>query len=110
MGFYKNAGKFNNAKHATELYHNRKGLWQMLSAAMNGNYKMTLWTTFILVFGIFYVIMPFDFDWIPIVGWIDDGFVIYWVIKRLLAETERFNKLRRTNTRNNAIEDAEIIE
>ena len=27
--------------------------------------------------GVIYVISPFDFDFIPVLGWVDDGMVIY---------------------------------
>lgn len=34
--------------------------------------------------GVIYVISPFDFDFIPLLGWVDDGMVIY-LMKQLWA-------------------------
>jgi uncharacterized membrane protein YkvA (DUF1232 family) len=34
--------------------------------------------------GVIYVISPFDFDFIPVLGWVDDGMVIY-LVKQLWA-------------------------
>jgi len=35
-----------------------------------------------LIAGALYVICPFDFDFIPLVGWVDDVFVAYGCIKQ----------------------------
>ena len=64
----------------------------MLKEIRMGNYKMSFLTTLIVVLGLLYVVTPFDFDWIPIVGWIDDGLVLYFIFKRLQFETKRFNR------------------
>jgi uncharacterized membrane protein YkvA (DUF1232 family) len=34
--------------------------------------------------GLIYVVSPFDFDFIPVLGWVDDGMVIY-LVKQLWA-------------------------
>ncbi len=84
-----------NAKHVREgwqLLRNRKTLWCMLRESWKGNYRMSFVTSAILVLGILYVFIPLDFDWIPFVGWIDDGLVIFFMIKRLQKETQRFNR------------------
>ena len=64
----------------------------MLRESFHGKYKMSLVTTLSLIFGILYVISPLDFDWLPIIGWVDDGFVIYLLAKRLQYETQRFSR------------------
>lgn len=66
----------------------------MLKEVWKGQYRMSLLTNLIIVLGILYVIIPLDFDWVPIVGWIDDGLVIFFVIKRLQKETQRFNRYK----------------
>ncbi len=66
----------------------------MLKAIWRGEYRMSLLTNLFIVFGILYVIIPLDFDWVPIAGWIDDGLVIFFVIKRLQKETQRFNRYK----------------
>lgn len=82
-----------NAKHVKEGWHllrNRKTLWCMLKESWKGSYKMSFLTSALLVLGLLYVVIPIDFDWIPIIGWIDDGFVIFLMIKLLQKETQRY--------------------
>jgi len=64
----------------------------MLREVFHGKYTMSLLTNMALVLGLLYIISPLDFDWIPILGWVDDGFVGYMVIKRLQKETQRYNR------------------
>ena len=64
----------------------------MLREVFHGRYTMSLLTNMALVLGLLYIISPLDFDWIPILGWVDDGFVGYMVIKRLQKETQRYNR------------------
>lgn len=87
----------NNVKHAKtgwQLLRNRKTLWCMLKETWRGAYKMSFLTSLVLVLGIAYVFIPLDFDWIPVVGWIDDFAVIILIIKRLQAETQRFIRFK----------------
>lgn len=82
-----------NVKHAREgwqLLRNRKTLWCMIKESWKGHYRMSFLTTAAIVVGVLYVFIPLDFDWIPFIGWIDDGVVIFLVIKRLQYETQRF--------------------
>ena len=85
-----------NVKHAWGLFQNRKTLVQMIREAWSGRYKMSFLTNAILIAGIFYVIFPFDLitDLIPFFGWLDDGFVIFLVIKRLHVETQRYIRFK----------------
>jgi len=64
----------------------------MVREALSGKYRMSFFTTVVLILGVVYVVSPFDLipDWIPVIGWIDDGVVIYLVIKRLNLETLRY--------------------
>jgi uncharacterized membrane protein YkvA (DUF1232 family) len=78
---------------------------QMLREVVHGHYKMSFLTMLILVSGLLYIILPFDFDWIPVVGWIDDGFVGYLLIKRLLTETHRFARFKAMERRNGGTQD-----
>jgi uncharacterized membrane protein YkvA (DUF1232 family) len=39
-----------------------------------------------LLIGAIYVICPLDFDFIPVVGWIDDAIVAYLCIRKWRAE------------------------
>src|SRR5690606_12718065 len=79
-------------RHATQLFSHRKTLFQMLREAFRGRYKMSFLTSLAVVLGLIYIVSPLDFDWIPLVGWVDDGFVFYLLIKRLQKETLRFNR------------------
>lgn len=81
-----------NLRHTTQLFGQRKTLFQMLREAFRGRYKMSFFTSLALVLGIIYIVSPLDFDWIPFVGWIDDGLVFYLLVKRLQSETLRFNR------------------
>ena len=113
MSIYKTTGRFKTVKHATEVFNNRKSLMQMLSDVFHGKYRMSLLTSLIILFGISYIVLPFDFDWIPLIGWIDDGFVGYWVVKRLLSETKRYSRYKaneRRLSRNEAFQDPVEIE
>ena len=87
----------NSVKHVREgvqLFKYRKNMWCMLRETWKRHYHMSFFTTIVLFFGLLYVVTPFDFDWIPFIGWIDDAFVIYLVIKRLRKETERFIRFK----------------
>ncbi len=83
-----------NTKHLFELFNNRRTLWQMLREAFSGQYKMSTLTNLVLILGIVYVLLPFDLvtDFIPFFGWLDDGLVIFLLVKRLLKETQRYNR------------------
>ena len=81
-----------NLRQASQLLSNRRTLIQMLREAVHGKYRMSLMTHVALLFGLLYIISPLDFDWIPVVGWVDDGFVFYLLLKRLQSETLRFNR------------------
>ncbi len=75
-----------------QLFKNRRLLWQMMRAAMKGQYQISLVTTIILVFSIVYIIFPFDLipDYIPVLGWIDDGVVFYILVRFLNKETQKY--------------------
>lgn len=83
-----------SVRHASQLFHSRRTLWQMIREAFSGRYKMSFITTLAIILGIAYVVVPFDLipDYIPVLGWIDDGLVLYLVLKRLSFETQRYNR------------------
>lgn len=85
-----------NIRHAAPLFHNRKTLWQMLKDVLGGRYKMSMMTNLVCVLGVLYVLFPFDFlpDLIPVLGWADDGAMIYFIVKRLQKETQRYNRFK----------------
>jgi uncharacterized membrane protein YkvA (DUF1232 family) len=69
---------------------------QMLKEVFNGNYRMSFLSNMAVILGILYVLFPFDIitDLIPFFGWMDDGFVIFLIVKRLKNETLRFNRFK----------------
>jgi uncharacterized membrane protein YkvA (DUF1232 family) len=91
-----------NVRHATHLFHSRRTLWQMIREAFSGRYKMSFLTTLAIIFGIAYIVFPFDLipDYIPVLGWIDDGLVLYLILKRLSFETHRYNRQKAMARRN----------
>lgn len=83
-------------RHTTQLFSNRRTLWQMLRAVFNGSYRMSMMTTLIMIASLIYIISPIDIvpDFILFFGWLDDGFILYLLVKRLNAETQRFIRFK----------------
>ncbi|PZF73456.1 YkvA family protein [Taibaiella soli] len=81
-----------NMRHAFGLFQNRKTMWQMIRETLSGRYRMSVITTIIVVMAIIYILFPFDFipDYIPVLGWIDDGFIFFLLLKVLNKETQRY--------------------
>lgn len=78
------------------LIKNRKLIWQMLIDSFKGDYRLSFFTIIAMIASFVYIIFPLDIlpDFIPVVGWIDDGVVIYFLTKRLLREAERYLKFK----------------
>ncbi len=85
-----------NFRNGWHLFRNRKALWQMLRDAFSGRYKMSVLTVLVSILAVAYIIFPFDLipDYIPVVGWIDDGLVFYLLLRRLTKETQRYNRFK----------------
>lgn len=64
----------------------------MLQDVWHGHYTMSFYTNLVIAIGLLYIIIPLDFDWIPFLGWIDDGIVAVFILKRLGQETHRYNR------------------
>lgn len=90
MGKTTTIGKMKHVREGWQLFRNRKTLACMIRETWRGHYSLSLWTRVSIIAGLVYVVMPFDFDWIPILGWLDDGFVLFLVIRRLQNEAGRF--------------------
>ncbi|WP_153800276.1 YkvA family protein [Foetidibacter luteolus] len=78
------------------LIKNRKIVWQMMKDAFNGSYRFSFFTLAVLVLSLIYIFSPLDFlpDFIPFIGWIDDGVVIYFLSQRIVKEAERYLRLK----------------
>jgi len=85
-----------NTKQVVHLFQNRRTLWQMLKDVFNGRYRMSFLTKVIMAASVLYVLFPFDVisDLIPFFGWLDDGFVIFLLVRRLLSETHRYTRFK----------------
>lgn len=68
----------------------------MLRAVCNGSYRMSFLTTVVMIVSLIYIISPIDIvpDFILFFGWIDDGVVLYLLLKRLNMETQRYIRFK----------------
>ena len=66
-------------------------------------FKMQSSTILIAIGAIVYTVMPFDFDFIPVIGWVDDMAILMYALKQINKEIERF--INFSNVQN----DIEII-
>jgi uncharacterized membrane protein YkvA (DUF1232 family) len=90
MGKITQAGKAHTLHTGFHLVRNWKTMRCMFKDAWKGNYTISGMTKVALFLGIVYVLLPFDFDWVPVLGWLDDGLIIFLLIKRLQVETTRY--------------------
>ena len=68
----------------------------MMREVFTGRYRMSLLTTVIVLFAIAYIIFPFDLipDYLPVIGWVDDGLILYFALRRLVKETQRYSRFK----------------
>ena len=80
----------------TALWQHRTTLMRMFREMYRGTYKASLLTVLALIGTAIYIVVPVDMipDFIPIAGWIDDGAVFYFLLKRLLYELSRYTMNR----------------
>jgi uncharacterized membrane protein YkvA (DUF1232 family) len=85
-----------NVLHTLHLLRNRRTMWQMIRESIRGQYRMSFLTKAAIVISVCYIIFPFDLipDYIPFVGWIDDGIAFYLLMKQLSNETKRFSRFK----------------
>ncbi len=78
-----------------------EGLWQdikllygMISDTVRGRYKLPYRTVAAVVFTLLYFVNPLDLipDLIPVVGYIDDAFVVSLCIKFIGTDLEKYKK------------------
>lgn len=71
---------------------------QMMKDHFNKKYTgLASWVVPALVFALIYVICPLDFDFIPIIGWIDDAAIVAIVYKFVSKEISKYEEWRKTN-------------
>jgi uncharacterized membrane protein YkvA (DUF1232 family) len=85
-----------NVRHGWFIFRNRRALMQMFRETLTGHYHMSFFTLAAVVLSIAYIIFPLDIvpDFIPVLGWIDDGLMIFLLLKRLTKETQRYNRFK----------------
>jgi len=74
------------------LWKYRGQLFSMTRAMIRGTYKASFLTMVALIAALLYIISPLDIipDVVPVIGWMDDGAVMYFLLKRLLYEMQRY--------------------
>lgn len=83
--------KVQQVRTLSALWKHRSQLMSMISDMWRGTYKASMLTIVALVLGILYILSPIDIipDFWPIVGWMDDGAIMYFLLKRLMIEMQR---------------------
>ena len=78
------------------LWKYRSELYSMFGEMFRGTYRASFLTMIALVAGILYILSPIDLipDFIPVIGWMDDGAVFYFLLKRLMYEINRYTASR----------------
>ena len=82
----------NNTTNVYRVYKNRRLIVPMLKDALKGKFRLSTFTFLIILISIVYFLFPFDIlpDFIPLIGWIDDGVLFYLLFLQLKKETARY--------------------
>jgi uncharacterized membrane protein YkvA (DUF1232 family) len=88
--------QWKNAAHVYQIYKNRKWIWPMIGDAIRGRYQFSLFTLLSIILFLGYMIFPFDFlpDFIPVIGWVDDGVFLVLLLRQLKKETVRYQEYK----------------
>lgn len=91
------ANKIPVARRASVLaaaWHRKGAIAGMLRSMWQRQYKASLLTRAALLLAVLYVVFPFDFipDFIPVLGWADDGAILYFLLSRLTGESEKYER------------------
>lgn len=78
----------------TAAWHRKGAIAGMLRSMWQRQYKASLLTRAALLLAVLYVVFPFDFipDFIPVLGWADDGAILYFLLSRLTGESEKYER------------------
>ena len=84
----------NHIKEAIHIAKNRKTMTAMVKDAWKGKFKMTLYTYILAILAVVYTISPVDFlpDVIPVIGWVDDGVLLFLLFQQLRKELTRYQQ------------------
>lgn len=76
------------------LWQYRTELSAMFRDILAGRYKPSFVTLLALIGAALYILSPIDLipDIFVLVGWVDDGFVFYFLLKRMIYELDRYRR------------------
>lgn len=103
------AGKKIDRLEGSGIPESLEGLWQdikllysMIRDSITGRYKLPYRTIAAVSFTLLYLVNPFDLipDIIPVVGYIDDAFVVTLCIKFIGTDLEKYRKWKRNGKKN----------
>ncbi len=98
-----------NAKEHS-FFEKMPAFFRMIKSWRAGEYKPKKRNIYFTIFAIIYVISPLDFDWVAIIGWVDDLAIVSFAFGRIMKELDRFLNWERTRAPKHTIDtDAEVI-
>ncbi len=85
--------KVQQVRTLSALWKHRSRLFSMIGEMIRGTYKASFLTIVALIAAALYLFSPFNLmtDLIPVVGWLDDGAIMYFLLKRLMYEMQRYD-------------------
>jgi uncharacterized membrane protein YkvA (DUF1232 family) len=85
--------KVQQVRTLSALWRYRAGLFDMFRDMYRGRYRASFLTVVAMIAAAIYILSPIDIipDFLPIVGWMDDGAVFYFLLKRLMYELNRYS-------------------
>ena len=96
------ATRVKSEKHAgvlRALWNDFWTLWRFIRAWRDGSYKKVPWKSIVLaIAGLIYFLDPIDLipDFIPAIGYLDDGVVLAFVAKAIHSDLEKFREWEKT--------------
>jgi uncharacterized membrane protein YkvA (DUF1232 family) len=74
-------------------------LWRFVRAWRDGEYRNVPWKSIVMaILGLLYFLDPIDLipDFIPVIGYLDDGVVLAFVAKAIHSDLEKFREWEKT--------------
>jgi len=74
-------------------------LWRFVRAWRDGSYQKVPWKSIVMaIAGLFYFLDPIDIipDFIPVIGYLDDGVVLAFVGRAIHSDLEKFREWEKT--------------
>jgi len=91
-----------SAKHAgmlRALWTDFWTVWRFVRAWRDGAYRSVPWKSIVIaIAGLFYFLDPIDIipDFIPVIGYLDDGVVLAFVARAIHSDLEKFREWEKT--------------